>query len=130
MYLEKKRRIRTDAVCCFNSLKILPLMLSGPQVLCILILYRSFCTPGRDIWECCVCAVGDVVLWFHSEYRLSLFIEDAGFLCQLWSVHHSSLVWYLCEAKNFLHFKSWMFFLQKSFIKINTSFRKSIGQMF
>ena len=83
MYLEKKRRIRTDAVCCFNSLKILPLMLSGPQVLYILILYRSFCTPGRDIWECCVCAVGDVVLWFHSEYRLSLFIEDAGFLCQL-----------------------------------------------
>ena len=24
--------------------------------------------------------VGDVVLWFHSEYRLTLFIEGVGFL--------------------------------------------------
>jgi len=42
-------RIRTGAVCSFNSLRILPLMLSGPQVLCVLILCRSFFTPGRDI---------------------------------------------------------------------------------
>jgi len=25
-------------------------------------------------------AFGDVVLWFHSEYRLTRFIEDVGFL--------------------------------------------------
>jgi hypothetical protein len=25
-------------------------------------------------------AIGDVVLWFHGEYRLTLFIEDGGFL--------------------------------------------------
>ena len=41
--------IRTGAVCSFNSLRILPLMLSGPQVSCVLILCRSFFTPGRDI---------------------------------------------------------------------------------
>jgi hypothetical protein len=42
-------RIRTGAVCSFNSLRILPLMLSGPQISCVLILCRSFFTPGRDI---------------------------------------------------------------------------------
>ena len=42
-------RIRTGAVCSFNSFRILPLMLSGPHVLCVFILCRSFCTPGRDI---------------------------------------------------------------------------------
>ena len=42
-------RIKTDAVCSFNSLRILPLMLSGTHVLCVLILCKSFCTSGRDV---------------------------------------------------------------------------------
>jgi hypothetical protein len=37
------------AVCSFNFLRILPLMLFGSLVLCALILCRSFCTPGRYI---------------------------------------------------------------------------------
>lgn len=43
--LKISTRIRTGVVCSFNSLIILPLMLSGPQV--VLILFKSFCTPGR-----------------------------------------------------------------------------------
>ena len=55
-------------------------MLFGSLVLCVLILCRSFCTLGRDIGSVGFGAVGDVVLWFHSEYRLTLFIEGVGFL--------------------------------------------------
>jgi hypothetical protein len=78
-------RIRTGAVCSFNSLRILPLMLSVLQILCVLILCRSFCTPGRAIGNAVFKgvgfgAVGDVVSWFHSEYRLTLFTGDVGFL--------------------------------------------------
>jgi len=37
-----KDKYKNKNWCCL-------LMLSGPQVLCVLILCRSFCTPGRDI---------------------------------------------------------------------------------
>ena len=78
-------KLRTGAVCSFNSLRILPQMLSRPQVLCVLILCRSFCTPGREIGSAVYKGVGfgavvDVISWFHSEYRLTLFTEDVGFL--------------------------------------------------
>ena len=55
-------RIRTGAVCSFHSLRILPLMLSGPQVLCLLMLCMSFFTPGRDIGSVGFGAIWDVVL--------------------------------------------------------------------
>jgi hypothetical protein len=58
---KKSIRIRTDAVSSFNSLRILPMMLSGPQVLCVLVLCRSFFTSGRDIGSVGFVAVEDVV---------------------------------------------------------------------
>ena len=93
-------RIRTDAVSSFNSLRILPLMLSGPQILCVLVLCRSFFTPGRDIGSVGFVAVEDVVLWFHSEYRLILFIEDVRILfcvsCDLSIAPHWCDICFVC----------------------------------
>ena len=93
-------RIRTDAVSSFNSLRILPLMLSGPQVLCVLVLCRSFFTPGRDI--------GSAVFMMWVLVQSGMLSCDSTVntdwhcwgcwifaLCQLWSVHRSSLVWHL-----------------------------------
>ena len=93
-------RIRTGAVCSFHSLRIFTLMLSGPQVLCVLMLCRSLFTPGRDIESVGFGAVGNVVLWFHSEYRLTLFIDDVGFLlcvsCDLSIAPHWCDIYFVC----------------------------------
>ena len=94
-------RIRTGAVCSFNPLRILPLMLSVPHVLCVLILCRRFCTYCRDIvsavfrvWvlvQSGMLSCGSTVdTDCHCLFRMLDFA-----LCQLWSVHRSSLVWHL-----------------------------------
>ena len=116
-----KKSIRTGAVCSFNFLRILPLVLFGSLVLCALILCRSFCTPGRYIgsvgfrmWilvQSGMLSCGSKVNtdWHCLLRMLNFYFVSAVIcpslllgvmtpvLCQLWSVHRSSLVWWhLC----------------------------------
>jgi hypothetical protein len=61
-------RIRTDAVSSFNSSRILPLMLSGPQILCVLVLCKMFSMEIRyrvhlqcdEDMLCCTSSLNDI----------------------------------------------------------------------
>ena len=73
------------------------LIVLGAQNLWVLMLCMSFFYTWWRYWECCFYdvgfgAVGDVVLRFYGEYCWGCWIFA---LCQLWSVHRSSLVWHL-----------------------------------